>query len=67
MKEAQATPPTFALREMVRLKIPSLHGPMTVAGFITSFLRDGRIEVKTQAHGYFLKFPSELEKTGKTL
>jgi hypothetical protein len=48
--------------DMVTFTIPGLHGPMKVAGFVKRILPDGRLEVKTQQHGYHMPAPSEVTK-----
>ena len=53
-------------QQLVKFKIPSLHGMMTVAGFIVRVLDNGRIEVRTQQHGYFIIHPKEVICDGVT-
>lgn len=45
---------------LVKISIPSLSGPMTVAGAITRIKGD-LVEVKTQAHGYFWVNKNEIK------
>jgi len=48
--------------DMVTFTIPGLHGPMKVAGIVKRILPDGRLEVKTQQHGYHMPVPGEVTK-----
>ena len=41
-----------ALGKLVKFKIPSLNGPMKIAGTVKMILPDDRLEVKSQNHGY---------------
>ncbi len=40
--------------ELVKLKIPGLHGPRTVTGTIKRTLPNEMIEIKTQDDGYWI-------------
>lgn len=52
--------PSSYLGKLVKFKIPSLNGPMKVAGTVKLILPDGRLEVKSQNHGYHKVAISEL-------
>ncbi len=54
---------TIKIGQMVKLQLPHATEPKgfhTVAGFVKRILEDGRIEVKTQNHGYHVVTASEL-------
>ena len=46
--------------KQVMFKAPSLNGKMTLAGIVKRILPDGRMEVKSQNHGYWTLKPSEV-------
>ena len=45
---------------MVTFLAPSLHGPSKLAGTVKRILPDGRLEVKSQQHGYYILYKSEV-------
>jgi len=51
--------------DMVKFKIPSLHGPSLVAGFIKRILPDGRYEVKSQQGEYWTLTEAECVKVNR--
>ena len=52
--------PSSYLGKLVKFKIPSLNGPMKIAGTVKMILPDDRLEVKSQNHGYHKVAISEL-------
>ena len=46
--------------KLVKFKIPSPHGPMSLAGTVGRILPDGRMEVRSQQHGYWKLEPAEI-------
>ena len=48
------------MNELVKLKILGPNGSMSVAGTIKRILPDGRVEVKTQQHGYYVVAADEI-------
>ena len=48
--------------DVVRLKKPGLHGPVSIGGTVKRLLPDGKIEVKSQQDGYFVIHHSEATK-----
>lgn len=57
---AQKQAPTPELGDLVRFKVPSLHGMSTITGTVKRITATGHIEVKSQGHGYFIISPQEV-------
>ena len=49
---------------LVKIQIPGLNGPRTVAGIIKRILPNGKVEIKTQDDGYWTVDPSTILKGG---
>ena len=45
--------PQPMIGKRVLFKAPALHGQMTLSGIVKRVMFDGRLEVKTQSHGYW--------------
>jgi len=58
--------PTVVAGDMVSLHIPGPNGPMKVGGKVVKDLGDGRVEVRTQQHGYAQVPASEVQPWAKT-
>lgn len=54
----ESKPPEIG--DLVKFTAPGPNGPMNLAGTVKRVLPDGRLEIKSQNHGYFTLHPSEL-------
>ena len=46
--------------DMVKLTKPGINGPVNIAGRVQAVLPDGRLDIRSQNDGIFIKAPSEL-------